>query len=60
LLRRLRAAHATIRDIWADGGYQGSLLGWAKTTWNITVQIVKKIAGQTTFVVLPRRWVVER
>jgi putative transposase len=31
-----------------------------KTTLTITVEIVKKIVGQTTFIVLPRRWVVER
>jgi putative transposase len=49
-----------IRHVWADGGYNGTLAGWAKTTLNITVEIVKKIAEQTTFVVLPRRWVVER
>jgi transposase len=60
LLDRLRQTHHRIRLIWADGGYSGTLVEWAKTTWNITVDIVKKIAGQTTFVVLPRRWVVER
>jgi transposase len=60
LLSRLRSVHSNIRKIWADGGYSGTLIEWAKTTLNITVDIVKKIAGQTTFIVLPRRWVVER
>ena len=60
LLTLLRHAHHGIRHIWADGGYSGVLVQWAKTTLNIVVEIVKKIAGQTTFVVLPRRWVVER
>jgi putative transposase len=60
LLPLLRAAHRGIRLIWADGGYRGTLPEWAKTTLQLTVEIVKKIAGQTSFVVLPRRWVVER
>lgn len=60
LLTRLRQAHHRVRHVWADGGYTGTLTTWARTTLAITVQIVKKITGQTTFMVLPRRWVVER
>lgn len=60
LLPLLHRAQRGIRLVWADGGYNGTLLEWAKTTLGITVEIVKKIIGQTAFVVLPRRWVVER
>jgi putative transposase len=60
LLTLLHQAQQRIRHLWADGGYSGALIEWAKTTLNIVVEIVKKIVGQTTFVVLPRRWVVER
>ncbi len=60
LLTLLRRAQRGIRLVWADGGYNGTLAGWAQATLTITVEIVKKIAGQTTFVVLPRRWVAER
>lgn len=60
LLSLLRRCQRGIRLIWADGGYNGPLAEWAKATLGITVEIVKKIVGQTTFVVLPRRWVVER
>jgi transposase len=60
LLSKLRSVQAGIRKIWADGGYSGTLVDWAKTTLNITVEIVKKIVGQSTFIVLPRRWVAER
>ena len=58
LLSLLRQSQRGIRHVWADGGYTGTLIEWAKTTLSITLEIVKKIAGQTTFIVLPRRWVV--
>jgi transposase len=60
LLERLRASFPRIRLLWADGGYAGKLLDWARGTLNLTVQIVKRGDDMTGFVVLPRRWVVER
>jgi transposase len=50
----------TIRLVWADSGYAGKLADYAATTLGLTVQIVSKLAGQVGFVVLPRRWCVER
>jgi len=57
--------HWRLRKIWADGSYRGELEQWV---WNlrhgrgrrrIHLEIVSKpFTG--TFVVLPRRWVVER
>lgn len=60
LLWALRATFPTIALVWADSGYAGKLVDWAGTCLALTVQIVAKLAGQTTFVVLPRRWCVER
>jgi transposase len=60
LLPLLHHAHPGLRLLWADGGYHGTLAEWAKTALGITVEIVNKLAGQTSFVPLPRRWVVER
>jgi hypothetical protein len=45
-----------IEKVWADGGYNHGRLSQATS---ITVAILSKIAGQSGFVVLPRRWVVE-
>lgn len=45
---------------WADQGYAGDLVGSAATLLGITLTIVKRSADQTGFVVLARRWVVER
>jgi len=33
---------------------------WAKKHLDITVEVVQKLVDQVGFVVLPRRWVVER
>lgn len=60
LLLRLRQRYETVRHVWADGGYTGKIIGFAADVLEMTVEIVNKLAGQTTFVVLHRRWVVER
>jgi transposase len=58
LLARLRERFTTITWVWADAGYTGRLLVWTHTVLRLTVQIVKRT--EAGFVVLPRRWVVER
>ncbi|PWU57906.1 IS5 family transposase [Micromonospora sp. S4605] len=60
LLWALHACFPGIRLVWADTGYTGTLVGWAATRLALTVRIVAKLAGQSTFVVLHRRWCVER
>jgi putative transposase len=61
LLERFYGAHRrrTVKHIWADGGYAGTLLAWAQRLWRCTVEIVKRTDARG-FRVLPRRWVVER
>lgn len=58
LLARLHERFTTITLVWADAGYTGRLLAWARNVLRMTVQIVKRT--EPGFVVLPRRWVVER
>ncbi|EYB68873.1 hypothetical protein DEIPH_ctg015orf0001 [Deinococcus phoenicis] len=60
LLGSLAKRFPQLRYIWADGGYSGELVAWAKQVLSWVVEIVKGVAGQRGFVVLPRRWVVER
>jgi len=60
LLALLREQFSTIRLVWADGGYAGRLVGWAKKVLNLTVEIVKRNDDVKGFKLLPRRWVVER
>jgi transposase len=60
LLRRLRViGGGRVRLVWADGGYTGTLLGWAREKLGLVVEIVKR-PDLPHFTVLPRRWVVER
>ena len=60
LLALLRERFSTITLVWADGGYAGRLVSWAHTVLALTLTIVKRTDDTTGFVVLPRRWVVER
>lgn len=60
LLERLTTSCRRIRLVWADGGYAGKLVAWASETLKLSMQIVKRSETAPGFVVLPRRWVVER
>ena len=62
LLWNLRRAFPKIKLAWADGGYAGKLVTWAKAKLKpkLELQIVKRPDDLHTFQVLPRRWVVER
>lgn len=41
VLRQAKAACPTLKHVWADGGYKGELVTWAKRELGITVQIVE-------------------
>lgn len=60
LLALLRERFSTISLVWADGGYAGRLIIWAKSALQLAVTVVKRSDDTSGFVVLPRRWVVER
>ncbi len=60
LVALLRERFSTITLVWADGRYAGRLVAWAATVLALTVTIVKRTDQVSGFVVLPRRWVVER
>jgi putative transposase len=60
LLRRARRRFPFIERIFADGGYQGPKMAKTVTTTGCwTVEIVKR-SDLHRFVVLPKRWIVER
>ena len=49
-----------LKLIWADGGYAGEFVRVAKATFRRTIEIVKRSDNIKGFVVLPKRWIVER
>lgn len=49
-----------ITIVWADGAYAGKLVAWAKRHLNLTIKTVSRAKDTSGFIVLPRRWVVER
>ncbi|GEL17220.1 DDE transposase [Pseudonocardia asaccharolytica DSM 44247 = NBRC 16224] len=48
------------RVVFADQGFAGRLVAWARRLLGVSVHIVGKPAGQRGFQVHPKRWVVER
>ena len=61
LLKKVTETVDTLQLIWADGIYEkGGLVEWVQETLHIALDVVKRPPDQQGFVVLPRRWVVER
>ena len=53
-------AHHRLELVWADGGYTGSLVEHCLAALALVLQIVKRSDDRRGFVVLPKRWIVER
>jgi putative transposase len=60
VLAKMRGRYPRLALLWADGGYAGKLVGWVQAVCGWILQIVKRTDSLVGFVVLPRRWVVER
>ncbi|GAC1373127.1 MAG: hypothetical protein NVS3B25_26290 [Hymenobacter sp.] len=60
VLAEAKARAPDLRLVWSDGRYQGPLVGQAAQALGLRVEVVSKPPGTKGFVVLPRRWVVER
>jgi putative transposase len=62
LLARLAHRFSRLVLIWADGGYAGKLVNWVRARRarrKLRLEIVPRLGGNR-FVVLPKRWIVER
>ena len=59
VLMRLFCRFDGIAKVFADGGYTGKLIGWAKDMFGYDVEVVKRHELHK-FQVLPKRWIVER
>lgn len=60
LLSHLPGSCKKLRKIWVDGGYRGALVDWVVERFRFCLSVVLRPHETKKFVVLPRRWVVER
>jgi len=60
LLSHLKGFCKKLRRIWVDGAYRGQLLEWVLLHFKFVLQPVLRSDDQKGFVLLSRRWVVER
>lgn len=64
VIQKLAQAYTRLTLLWADQGYTGAPLAqWVRALRayrRLRLEIVQRLEGQKGFVVLPRRWVVER
>jgi putative transposase len=57
---QLKGTFPRLERIWADGGYAGALVEWVAAFAGWLLEIVKRRDDAAGFVVLPKRWIVER
>ncbi len=60
VLMKMVGYFGRLKLIWADGGYAGEFVRTAKSLFKRTIEIVKRSDDMKGFVVLPKRWIVER
>ena len=60
LLQHLPGGCKKLRKIWVDGGYSGRLVEWVAERFKFCLTVVLRPKETKKFVLLPRRWVVER
>lgn len=59
VLLQMVGCYHRMKLIWADGGYAGEFVDEAKRLFDRVIEIVKR-PELKKFVVLPKRWIVER
>ena len=60
LLARRGGAGKKLRLLWVDGTYRGQLVAWVSQHLRFVLRVTWRPEGANGFVLLPRRWVVER
>ena len=60
LLKTFGVHRKRLKKVWVDGGYRGTLLEWVKERFRYCLEVVLRSDKTKGFVVLPKRWVVER
>lgn len=59
VFKKIKKYFTRLKVIWADGGYAGKLIEFAKERYGWKIDIIKR-SDKPGFRVLPKRWIVER
>lgn len=59
VFKKIKTYFHKLKVIWADGGYAGKLILFAKKQYGWKIDIIKR-SDQKGFRILPKRWIVER
>jgi putative transposase len=60
LLKTFVLHRKKLRKIWVDGGYRSQIIEWVKQKFRFSLEVVLRSDDAKGFVVLPKRWIVER
>jgi putative transposase len=60
VFEQVQERYPYLKEVYADGGYSGTLRSWLRDLLGWTLTIVLRSASATGFEVLPKRWLVER
>ena len=60
VLQEAHREYPTLERVWVDGAYQGSVIDALRDSTELAIEVVKRPSDLRGFVVLPKRWVVER
>ena len=60
VLEDARREYPTLEQVWVDGAYNGHVIDYLRAKTKLAIEVVKRPDQFRGFVVLPRRWVVER
>jgi putative transposase len=60
VLAKAQALGSRLQVVWADGAYGGELIAWVLRCCGWVLQTILRPVGVKGFVLLPKRWVVER
>ena len=60
VMRKLKEKFLSIKVLFADGGYRGEIIERVKNAFGYILRIVLRKDMDKKFVVLPKRWIIER
>ena len=60
VLREARREYPTLKKVWVDGAYNGAVIDRLRSDTGLDIEMIKRSDDVKGFVVVPKRWVVER